>query len=229
MQKKSIFYFPAIILLLSSFIYLNSQLQEEPEVIQRKGYTLKIINQDANFNPALKERMVETFFYIYPTLAKNFNRNSTNEVTFFIDTTYTGVAEAGGGRVRYNPKWFVRQPGDIDVVTHEVMHIVQNYPNGAGPWWVTEGIADYVRYTFGVDNEGAGWTLTEFNNNQKYDNGYRITARFFVWIESKVKPGVVKALDHAMRTNTYTKDIWKEETGKTVDELWEMYAQDPSI
>ncbi len=66
MQKKSIFYFPAIILLLSSFIYLNSQLQEEPEVIQRKGYTLKIINQDANFNPALnfKEKNVQLFKFI---------------------------------------------------------------------------------------------------------------------------------------------------------------------
>jgi hypothetical protein len=31
------------------------------------------------------------------------------------------------------------------VLTHEMMHIVQSYPDGQ-PGWLVEGIADYVRW-----------------------------------------------------------------------------------
>ena len=27
-----------------------------------------------------------------------------------------------------------------------MVHVIQNYPVGAGPVWVTEGIADYLRW-----------------------------------------------------------------------------------
>ena len=36
-------------------------------------------------------------------------------------------------------------------------------------------------------------------------------------------------LDKAMRTKTYNADFWKEQTGKTVDELWDLYAANPVI
>ncbi|WP_084163828.1 basic secretory protein-like protein [Olivibacter sitiensis] len=199
------------------------------DTLKKGKYTLIFIDKSPDFNPELKQRLIETFFEVYPKEAKKYNPKTTRQVTFFVDPAYDGVAAAGGGLVRFNPQWFKKSPNDIDVVTHEVMHLVQSYPRGAGPGWITEGIADYVRYTMGVDNEGAGWSLTPFNEKQSYENAYRITARFFYWMEQQGQKNLVKKLDHAMRSKTYTDAFWKDETGKTVDEWWAQYAQNPVL
>jgi len=103
------------------------------------------------------------------------------------------------------------------------MHVVQAYKRHV-PGWVTEGIADYVRYKFGVDNEGAGWKLPAFSPVHSYRDSYRITARFFNWIEENIKKGFVVALDSRARAGQYNAAVWKEITGKTLDELWQEYA-----
>jgi len=199
------------------------------DTLKKDKFTLVFINKDAGFSEDVKNRLIDVFFTNYPKEVKLYNKNATKKVVFIIDPEYTGVAAAGGGIVRFNPEWFKKNPGDVDVVTHEVMHLVQNYPNGAGPGWITEGIADYVRFTLGVDNEGANWTLTEFDQKQSYKNAYRITARFFYWIEKNVKKGSVKKLDNAMRTKTYTESFWKDNIGKDLDELWADYEKNPEI
>ena len=196
--------------------------------IVRGGFTVILINKQQGFSDSVMKNMVEVFFRVYPAMVKEYNKASLKKVTFIIDPTYTGVAATSGGIVRYNPKWFERHPGDIDVVTHEVMHIIQSYGRRGGPSWLTEGIADYVRYKYGVDNEGGDWSLPPFSETQHYTNSYRITARFFVWIEKKVS-GFVKGMDATIRKGNYTEDSWKQLTGKTVDELWIEYASDPSL
>jgi hypothetical protein len=201
----------------------------EEDSIQKDGYTLIIQNFDPSFDPAEKQRLINTFFEVYPQQAKAFNANTLKRLTFIIDPNYNGVAATGDGVARYSSIWLQKNPEDIDVVTHEVMHVVQSYPGDSGPGWLTEGIADYVRYKYGVNNEKAGWTLTPFKATQSYTNSYRITARFLVWLEKNVKPGIVNQLDAAMRTKTYSKNIWMELTGKTLDDLWTAYASNPVI
>lgn len=195
--------------------------------VTRGEYTLIFVNKSEGFSPALKERMIETFFSVYPEQAKIYNPNTAKKVTFIINPKYDGVAATSGTYVHYNPAWFDKHPGDIDVVTHEVMHIIQSYRGGEG--WITEGIADYVRATMGVDNKGAGWSLPSFKPEQSYKNAYRVTARFFIWLEKNAKSGIIVKLDSAMRSKTYTDEFWKAETGKTVDELWADYAKNPVI
>ena len=202
---------------------------ETKDSLTRDGYTLIFINQDPSFDPVVKERLVSTFFTVYPKEAALYNPNTARKVTFVIDTGYKGVAATGNNVTSFNPQWFKKHPGDVDVVTHEVMHIVQAYPHHAGPGWITEGIADYVRYTMGVDNAGAGWKLPDFSPQQHYQQAYRVTARFLAWLEGHGHAGVVKSLDNAMRTKTYTDDTWKQLTGKTVDELWADYAANPAL
>ena len=201
----------------------------DTDSITKNGYTLIWINKDKNFSPALKERLVAAYFTNYPKLAKKYNRNTIKKVSFVIDPDYKGVAATVGGIVRYSPAWFAKNPGDIDVVTHEVMHIVQAYPDGAGPWWITEGIADFVRFDNGIDNTGANWTLPDYSDKQKYTDSYRVTARFLYWINKHVKKDFVKKLDAAMRSKSYRDDFWKTQTGQTIDELWAAYSQNPKI
>jgi len=153
------------------------------EVIKKKGYTLIFESNHATLDPALKQRMIKTFFTVYPELAKEYNPKTLKEVKFLVDTAYKGVAAASDGRIIYSSNWMDKHPEDIDVVTHEVMHIVQNYGNSVGPGWLTEGIADYARYKFGVDNASAKWALPALKPEHHYKNSYRITAGFFNWIE----------------------------------------------
>ena len=202
---------------------------QQTEVFNKKGYKLTVENQDANFSPELKNKLIETFYTVYPELAKAYNKKTLKSVTFVIDTAYNGVAATADGRVVFSSKYMTKHPHDIDVVTHEVMHIVQDYGQSIGPGWLTEGIADYARYKFGVDNEGAKWALPAFKATQSYENSYRITARFLVWIEKNIKPGLVKNLDAQLRSHTFTNESWKQETGKTLDELWAAYAANPVV
>jgi hypothetical protein len=198
-------------------------------VYNKNGYKLTLTNQDATLDTAELTRLVTTFYIVYPELAKAYNPKTLKEVKMVVDTSYKGVAATADGKVTIASSWLHKRPEDIDVVTHEVMHIVQDYGDSSGPGWLTEGIADFARNKFGVNNAAAKWTLPDYKSTQNYDNAYRITARFLVWIEAKVKPGIVKELDSQMRKHTYTDDSWKKLTGKTVDELWKSYSENPAI
>ncbi|WP_295770213.1 basic secretory protein-like protein [uncultured Mucilaginibacter sp.] len=214
---------------LTALVAFNNTYAQNKETIKRKGYTLVFTSNDNSFNPKVKQKLIETFFEVYPKIAKEYNNKTLKEVTFVIDTAYKGVAATSNGRIVYNPGWFKTHPEDIDVVTHEGMHIVQDYKQSVGPGWLTEGIADYVRYKFGVNNSAANWKLPEYKSTQHYTNSYRITARFLNWIEQKQKEGVVKELDKQLRNHSYNADSWKQLTGKSLDELWTLYSANPMI
>lgn len=222
---KNIFYGLFALLFLSAI----STHAQQPDTYKRKGYTLTFTSNDAALDSVIQKQLIETFFKVYPKIAKEYNKETLKTVAFVIDTAYKGVAATSNGRVVFNPNWFKLHPQDIDVVTHEVMHIVQNYGRSVGPGWLTEGIADYVRNQFGVNNQGANWKLPDFKPTQNYTNSYRITARFLFWIEKKQKKGMVKALDKQLREHTYTADSWKNLTGNTLDELWKAYTENAVV
>jgi len=223
-MKKATLSSVLFLLAVVPFMQLNAQ-----EIIKKKGYTLTFESNFAELNPKLKKRLIETFFEVYPKLAKEYNPNTLKEVKFSVDTNYKGVAATSNGKVTFSSIWMVKHPEDIDVVTHEVMHIVQDYGRSVGPGWLTEGIADFARSKFGVDNAGAKWTLPDLKPEHSYKNSYRITARFFTWIEKNVKPGTIKAVDASLRDHTYSAAIWAKLTGKDLDALWAEYVKNPQI
>lgn len=228
-----------IILLLSVCVFIASCSVKKvgtngydlrDSIYTQDGYTLRFENNSTDFADSTKDKFIKTFFAVYPQLVKDFNPDAPKTVYFKVDTSFVQYpAAAFGGRISYSADWFKKHTEDTDVVTHEIMHVIQSYGNTNGPWWVTEGIADYVRHKYGLNNAAGGWSLTPFNPSQKYDNGYRITARFFLWLENNIKPGIVKTLDERMRAHAYSENIWKELTSKTVAELWQQYSQNPAV
>lgn len=207
----------------------GQSIAQKTTVYKQKGYQLTFINYDGTFDATEQQRLVKTFFTVYPELAKAYNPKTLKAVTMVIDTTYDGVAATADGKVTISNKWLHKRPEDIDVVTHEVMHIVQDYGDSNGPGWLTEGIADYARYKFGVNNDAAKWSLGDLKPTQNYTDAYRVTARFLVWMEEKIKPGIVKQLDSQMRAHSFTDGTWQQLTGKSVDDLWKAYTQNPVI
>ena len=229
----------SIAIILSTFISVHGIAQQHrhhhtpPNVLKGDslvsgGYCLIFVSNDATLDSITRQNLINVFFTVYPQEVARFNNNSLKKVTFFVDTAYKGVAETGNGIARINPDWLKKYPQDVDLATHEVMHVVQSY-HDFNPGWLTEGIADYVRYTYGVNNKGGGWTLPDYRPGQSYQNAYRVTARFLLWVEKNKYKKIVDDMDKAMRDGTYTPELWAKLTGRTVDELWEEYAKDPTI
>ena len=216
------------LVILLFLVCFQSKAQEVGEYSEGK-LSITFKNFDATLKEGTEDKFVSTVFEVYPKLLKDFNPDAQKHITINIDTSYTGVAYAFNGEITVSSRWLKQKPTDIDLITHEVMHLIQSYPHGAGPVWLSEGVADYVRFEYGVDNPGAGWSLTDFNENQSYTNSYRITARFLVWLSKNYDDAIVNKLDQQMRSKTYSEDSWKDFTGKELDSLWEQYAENPEI
>lgn len=204
-------------------------LINKPDTITRGDLTIYFEDEDKAFTDEYKKRFVDAYFLQYPKLISKYNTNSPKAVKFVVTSKYDGVAATyEGNTIVYNPGWFEKNPEDIDVITHELMHVVQNY-TGNVPGWVTEGIADYVRATEGINNVNGKWTMPDLGPTHNYDNAYRITARFFLWITQNYQKDFIVKLNEAARTNKYTTDFWKDNTGKTVEELWKQYVANPTV
>lgn len=205
-------------------------LPAKPDTITKNGLTLYMIDEQSSLTKEFKQRMIDAFFLQYPKLIQKYNPNAKKAINFVIDPKYDGVAvTTADNRIVYNPAWFHKNPEDIDVVTHELMHVIQAYKFNNVPGWVTEGIADYVRATEGINNVKGKWTMPELQPTHSYKSAYRITARFLLWITQKYQKDFVVKLDDAARTNKYSADFWKNNTGKTVDELWAEYTANPKV
>jgi hypothetical protein len=231
-----------LIIVILSFLTFNCEAQStrkwedidttgffKKETHTRKGLTLILINKDSFFNPQTINRLKETFWEVYPKLRKRFNKKSATSITVVISDEYGPVAATLNGIIKINNQWMTNHPEDIDVITHELMHVVQEYSYQVPDNWLTDGIADYARFAFGVNNEKSGWTLTPYQHGHSYKNTYRIAARFLVWVEKRNGPKVIAQINQALRTETYSTAIWIKLTGKELDALWLEYSQNPNI
>lgn len=225
---------------LLSAIKLNAQNQRrwedidttgyyKKEQISKDGFTLIFINKDPNLNAATANSLKDAFWKVYPKMVKHFNKKAMHTITMMIGTEYRGVAATLNGVVKIDQEWIRKNPKDIDLLTHELMHVVQTYGYNVPDNWLTDGIADYGRYAFGINNAASGWSLTPFQQSHSYKNSYRIAARFLVWVEQHKDKSIVKALDKALREGKYQPITWERLTGKSLDALWQEYAANPSI
>ena len=191
-------------------------------------YKLTIEDPSGALADAARQKLVDTYFAVYPAMSARFNTGAAKEVVCRIDTGYDGVAYTSGTSITISSNWLLNNPNDTDCFTHELMHVAQGYP-GYDPVWLVEGIADYARNRYGLYNEAGGWSLPDYASGQKYTDSYRVTARFLLWCENRVKADIVEGLDRALRANSYSADTWVQLTGKTVDALWSEYVADPSL
>lgn len=171
------------------------------------------------------QRLVDTFDKVYEGICQMFNNGEMRPVEYIIDPEYKGVAYTTWSKVVLNPKWLEDHPWDIDCMTHELIHVAQNYAKVECPFWICEGLADYGRAKFGLYNKEGGWALPRYNEKQKHTDGYRVSAAFFLWIEANIDPTLPKDLNETVKAGKYTDDYFKNKTGFTAEELWQKYAE----
>jgi hypothetical protein len=131
-----------------------------------------------------------------------------------------GVAYTSGTNIVCASSYFKNHQDDRGAVVHELAHVVQQYHSRGNPGWLVEGVADYLRW---FQYEPADKQPHPNPARAKYTDSYRVTAAFLNYLTIHQKPEIVTELNAAMREGRYTPDIWKQLTGKTVDELWTDY------
>jgi len=159
----------------------------------------------------------------YPMLASllgtpNFRQPLSVKMTF---KSEPGVAGTVGTNIIGSAEWFKEHPDDYGALIHELCHVVQAYGDKKVPGWVTEGIADYVRW---FKFEPAKSRPHVDPDTAKYTDGYQTTAAFFDWIVRMKDKSFVQHLNAAARNGKYSDDLFREYAHKPLDELWKEYV-----
>lgn len=132
-----------------------------------------------------------------------------------------GVAATGRDGIDISATYVRRHTNDFGMVIHELTHVAQAYPS-ADPGWMTEGIADYIRISHFEPNEPRpkidAATAT-------YHDSYKTTAIFLEWVEKKYDKQLVTKFNRAMREGTFKIELFKDYTGKMVDDLWKEFTE----
>jgi hypothetical protein len=93
--------------------------------------------------------------------------------------------------------------------------------NGNPGSWLTEGIADFVRYA-GYEPETRPPRIDP--DKAKYTDSYKTTAAFLRWIAKNYDKEFVKKINLALRDGKYNVNLFKDYTGKSIDDLWKEFS-----
>lgn len=195
------------------------------------GY-LTIEDKNNVLEADVRENLKTVFSRTWKQICDFFNNGNILQVKLIVDKTYTGdgdVAYTQGQTITINPNYFNTQKADHDAFTHELIHVAQNY-KGYVDGWLIEGIADYGRNKFGINNVAAGWKLDPANSSgANYTDGYRTTADFLCFIEKNYKVDFVYTLNQKIKTGKYSIELFRKYTGLDIDDLWEVYLKSCGI
>jgi hypothetical protein len=147
-------------------------------------------------------------------------------VTFRKD--FKGVAWTQNQRIEASAKWIEQNLNgeSLGAIVHEEVHVVQNpffrrtprdVPHSRIPSWLLEGSCDYIRW---FQYEPVNRRRKAPNPDKaKYNDAYFTTADFLVFVANKYDKNIVAEMNVANRKGTYSVDLWKQYTGKSIDEL----------
>ncbi|MBS2033063.1 MAG: DUF4157 domain-containing protein [Deltaproteobacteria bacterium] len=109
-------------------------------------------------------------------------------------------------------------PDDQGMLVHELAHVVQDYPHA--PYWLIEGIADYVRYALGyMDVFSPGGC----GPGESYKGGYACGATLLRFVENRF-PGTVRRLQQRLRDDSFDGHLVP---GVETEALWQLCQQGP--
>lgn len=182
------------------------------------------VSEDA---PELKEwaestaRACERAYPMICEELKSEGDSPARQITMTLKSTYKGVAMAGGTRITGSVDYFKGHKDDVGAMVHETTHVVQRYRGRGNPSWLVEGVADYIRF-FKYEPGKIGKIDPR---RARYDASYRTTAAFLAYASERYDKDLVRKLNAAMRAGTYKEELFKEYTGKTVQELGEEWKR----
>lgn len=189
--------------------------------------------------PWVKEELMPVVEEWYPKMIAMLpSEGYTAPETVFMEfkTDMGGTpAYAAGNRLSLSVPFFRDQlEGEAKgCVVHELVHVIQNYWRARRtnpdpkptPGWVTEGVADYIRW-FLYEPESRGARIHGGNiDRARYDASYRTTANFLDWVIREHDGELLEELNAAAREGRYSEEFWEERTGESVENLGELWLE----
>lgn len=172
-------------------------------------------------------KLTELYFQCYPALVRRFenpDRPAPRHIKVRFKSGIKVPAYCSGDAITVSVEWLTKHPEDLGMLTHELTHAVQAYPN-ANPGWFTEGLADYARKRYGP-KEQPNWALPErLTSKNSYRESYRVAGRFFEWLDGKY-PEALDKLHRRMQSGEFVVEDFDRVTGASLDSLWERCVQD---
>lgn len=182
-----------------------SQVEDDPQLVQWGQDAQSLITE---WHPRLCNLLQSPEF------------EPPNQIRLVIQASEDGVGHTRGTTIVISSKWIQDHPEDVGLIIHELTHVIQNYRRRV-PGWVTEGIADYIRWAI-YEGKPQHWFRPP-DKAHGYRDGYRVAAGFFLWLEGEKAPGIVSRLNTAARGGEYHDALFEDTSGQTLDELWEEY------
>jgi len=147
-------------------------------------------------------------------------------IKIVIAKTLDAPAYTTGNEIHVNGSWIVAHPDDSGLLIHELAHVLQAYPGGPKfPGWLSEGIADYVRWWRYEPELAAGAGRTRIDPaKSKYTDSYRVTAMWLAWCSRAHDMRLVPALDLALRNGEDPLPLFEKLCGKDAEALWKEFV-----
>jgi hypothetical protein len=202
---------------LTAFGVDKTKASEKPKAVK--------VTVDDTETPELKEwtgkakALVEKWHPLIADLLKSDGFRPADNVKLVFKKEMKGIAYTSGQTITISAHWVKAHPDDWGMVVHELTHVIQAYP-GEAPSWLTEGIADYIRYFHYEPKTPLGPVDPR---KDTYKDGYGTAARFLAWVEQKHDKEIVKKLNAALRRKQYHDKLFVKYTGKNADQLWDLY------
>jgi hypothetical protein len=191
-----------------------------------QGYSLQIQNSDPTLGTYIANAKQE-FALVYPQLVTRWGANprtAPHEVTLRFVQNLGAAAEtlAKQHLIEVDLDYAHSTPYDPGVLTHELTHIVQNYPTYVP--WLTEAIANYSSQLYGPRREDVYRSAAKYIPNTTYlTDPYDTGARFLFWIAQNKRHDIVDRLNRILQAGDYTPDSFVQLTGQTLNQLWKAY------
>ena len=191
-----------------------------------KPYEPVSVNLNVNQVPHLKNWGVQARELITiwsPRIARILDvEGYPHNIDLTLQKSDEGIAHADSNAITVSSHWIEKYPEDIGLIVHEAVHVVQLYPEFE-PGWVTEGIADYIRWHL-FEKKPLEW-FPAGEDDRGYEAAYRITGGFFLWITKFKNFDFIKILNTAMKNGEYDETVFFNSTGGELDPLWQEYMQ----
>jgi hypothetical protein len=191
------------------------------------GLAVAAVNIDYHEVPELAkwaEKVRRDAEAIYPRMARVLGSEGyvpPRQVLFTFKKDMKGVAGTSGHRVAFSANWIKSHPGDHGCAIHELAHVAQSYPR-YDPVWLIEALADYVRFWM---YEDASRRPRPKPQHVKVKDTYQRGAAFLAWSAETHGEDIITNLSAAIRELRYEDGLFKEYTGKTLEELTDDFRR----
>ena len=139
-----------------------------------------------------------------------------------------------GTTIRISREALKRNPDDHGLLVHELVHALQAYPPRQGPHWITEGIADWIRYFHFEPRRGRAYYTTGEDptwgrKGLDFTAGYLPAAAFLEYLRREYDPNLLWRLNAELHAGRYRDDFFARRGLADLNALWAEFTAGWSV